>query len=132
MYRLLNPEAVAALKKYNTEVINKFAKKRGIDVTDIDDHESPPSEDTIHEKQPDPQQFEDAPENEIDPILDYISSQHHQEEDMNNALQAYTVMASSTPGSELSQALTNNTSMVWTLFIVLYSLIQTMTMLTSS
>ena len=50
----------------------------------------------IHEQQPDPQQFEDAPENEVDPILDYINSQHHQEEDMNNALQAYNVMASPT------------------------------------
>ena len=32
-----------------------------------------------------------------DPILDYISSQHHQEEDMHNALQAYTVLTSPTP-----------------------------------
>ena len=70
MYQLLSPEAVAALKKYNTEAINKFAKKRGIPVTDIADHESPSSGDTIQEEQPDPQQFEDAPENEIDPILD--------------------------------------------------------------
>ena len=62
-----------------------FAKKRGIHVTDIADHESSPSDDITHEDQPDPQQFEDAPENEIDPILDYINSQHHQEEDMNNA-----------------------------------------------
>ena len=31
-----------------------------------------------------------------DPILDYINSQHHQEEDMNNALQAYNVMTSPT------------------------------------
>ena len=29
VYKLLSPEAVVALKKYNTEVINKFAKKRG-------------------------------------------------------------------------------------------------------
>ena len=56
MYKLLSPEAVAALKKYNTDAINKFAKKREIHVTDIADHESPPSEDTIHEEQPDPQQ----------------------------------------------------------------------------
>ena len=41
MYKLLSPEAVAALKKYNTEAINKFAQKRGIHVTDIADHESP-------------------------------------------------------------------------------------------
>ena len=30
VYKLLSPEAVAALKKYNTEAINKFAKKRGM------------------------------------------------------------------------------------------------------
>ena len=97
VYKLLNPEVVAALKKYNTEAINKFAKKRGIHVTDIADHESPPSEDTTYEEQPDPHQFDDAPENVIDPILDYINSQHHLEEDMNHALQAYNVMASPTP-----------------------------------
>ena len=97
MYKLLNPEVVAGLKKYNTEAINKFAKKRGIHVTDIADHESPPSEDTTYEEQPDPHQFDDAPENVIDPILDHINSQHHLEEDMNHALQAYNVMASPTP-----------------------------------
>ena len=96
-YKLLIPEAVAALKKYNTEAINKFAKKRGIHVTDMADHESPPSEDTTHEEQTDYHQFENAPENEIDPIMDYINSQHHQEEDVNHALQAYNIMASPTP-----------------------------------
>ena len=109
MYKLLSPEAVAALKKYNTEAIYKFAKKRGIHVTDIADHESSPSEDTLHEEQPDPQQFEDTPENEIDPILDYVNSQHHQEEDMNKELQAYNFMASPTqlihPSSPLTQSI---------------------------
>ena len=66
-------------------------------VTEIADHESPPSKHTTHEDQPDPHQFDDAPENEIDQILVYINSQHHQEEDMNNALQAYNVMASPSP-----------------------------------
>ena len=54
VYKLLSPEVVAALKKYTTEAINKFAKKRGIHVTDSADHESPPSDDTTHEEQPDP------------------------------------------------------------------------------
>ena len=58
-------------------------------VTDIADQEPLPSEDTTPEEQHDPHQFDDAPEIESDPILDYINSQHHQEEDMNNALQAY-------------------------------------------
>ena len=39
VYKLLSPEAVSALKKYNSEAINKAAKKRGIHVTDITDHE---------------------------------------------------------------------------------------------
>ena len=88
VYKLLSPEVVVALKKYNTEAINKFSKLRGIHITDIADHELHPSEDATHEEQHDPHQFDDAPYSESDPILDYINSQHHHEEDMNNALQA--------------------------------------------
>ena len=65
-------------------------------MTEIAHQEPLPSEDTTPEKQHDPHQFDDAPSNESDPILDYINSQHHQEEDMNNALQAYNVMTSPT------------------------------------
>ena len=65
-------------------------------MTDIADQEPLPSEDTTPEKQHDPHQFDDAPDIESDPILDYIKSQHHQEADMNNALHAYTVMTSPT------------------------------------
>ena len=68
VYKLISPEAVVALKKYNTEAINKFAKKRGIHVTDIADHELHPSEDTTPEEQHDPHQFDDAPDSESDPI----------------------------------------------------------------
>ena len=96
VYKLLSPEAVVAFKKYNTEDINILAKKRGIHVTDIADQEPLPSKDTTPEDQHDPHQFDDAPDSEHDPILDYINSQHHHEEDMNNALQAYNVMTSPT------------------------------------
>ena len=75
-------------RKYNTEDINKFAKKSGIHVTDIADQEPLPSEDTTPEDQHDPHQFDDDPDIERDPIMDYINSQLHPEEDMNNALQA--------------------------------------------
>ena len=68
VYKLLGPEAVAALKKYNTEDINKIAKKRSIHVTDIADQEPLPPEDTTHEEQHDPHQFDDADDSEIDPI----------------------------------------------------------------
>ena len=96
VYKLLSPEAVVVLKKYNTEAINKLAKKKGIHMTDIADQKPLPSEDTTPEEQHDPHQFDDAPGNESDLILDYINSQHHQEEDMNNAIQAYNVMTSPT------------------------------------
>ena len=38
-YKLLSPEVVVALKKYNSEAINKMAKQRCIHVTDVTDHE---------------------------------------------------------------------------------------------
>ena len=86
VYKLLNPEAVVALKKYNTEAINKFAKKRGIHVTDIADQEPRPTEDTTPEEQHDPHQSDDVHDSETDQILDYINSLHHHKEDMLNAL----------------------------------------------
>ena len=49
VYKLLGPEAVVALKKYNSEAINKMAKKRGIHVTDVTDHELSIAETNISE-----------------------------------------------------------------------------------
>ena len=94
VYKLLSPEAVTALKKYNSEALNKMAKKRGIHVTDITDQVLPIVETNISEEQVETNQDEDGPEGEADPILDYINSQHHQEDDMNHALQAYNIMTS--------------------------------------
>ena len=102
VYKLLSPEAVVALKKYNSEASNKMAKKKGIhvtDVTDVTDHEISIAETNISEEQTNPHQDDDAPEDEAHPILDYINSQHHQEEDMNHALQAYTIMTSPFSGA---------------------------------
>ena len=65
-----------------------MAKKRGIhvtDVTDATDHELSIAETNITEEQAN---------HEVDPILDNINSQHHQEDDMNHALQAYNIMTS--------------------------------------
>ena len=94
VYKLLSPEAVIALKKYYSEALNKMAKKRGIHVTDITDQGLSIAKTNISEEQADSHQDEDAPEGEADPILDYINSQHHQEDDMNHALQAYNIMTS--------------------------------------
>ena len=94
VYKLLSPEAVIALKKYNSEALNKMAKKRGIHVTDITDQVISIAETNISEEQVEANQDEDEPEDGTDPILDYINSQHHQEDDMNHALQAYNIMIS--------------------------------------
>ena len=97
VYKLLSPEAVIALKKYNSEALNKMAKKRGIHVTDITDQVLSIAETNtpISEEQVGANHDEDEPEGEDDPNLDYINSQHHQEDDMNHALQAYNIMTSS-------------------------------------
>ena len=55
IYKLLSPEAVVALKKYNS-AINKMAKKRGIHVTDDTDHELSIAETSISEEQANPHQ----------------------------------------------------------------------------
>ena len=71
-----------------------MAKKRGIHVTDITDQVLSIAETNISEERVETNQDEDEPEGEADPILDYINSQHHQEDDMNHVLQAYNIMTS--------------------------------------
>ena len=71
-----------------------MAKKRGIHVTDVTDQGLSIAETNISEEQADSHQDEDAHEGDIDPILDYIKSQHHQEDNMNHVLQAYNIMTS--------------------------------------
>ena len=86
VYKLLSPEAVIALKKYNSEALNKMAKKRGIHITDVTDQGLSIAETNISEEKADFHQEEDAHEGDIDPILDFINSQHHQEDDMNHLI----------------------------------------------
>ena len=94
VYKLFRPEAVTVLKKYNSEALNKMAKNRGIHVSDITDQVLSIAETNISEEQVETNQDEDEREGEADPILDYINSQHHQEDDVNHALQAYNIMTS--------------------------------------
>ena len=71
-----------------------MAKKRGIHVTDVTDQVLSIAETIFSEEQVEAIHDEDDPEGEVDPILDYINSQHHQEDDMNHALQVYNIMTS--------------------------------------
>ena len=91
VYKLLSPEAVVALEKYNSESMNRMAKKRGSHITDVTDNELSIAETYISEEQTNPHQDDDACEGEVDPILDYINSQHHQEEDIKRTCSQWTL-----------------------------------------
>ena len=76
------------LKAYNTEAINRFHQRKvhNTEVVEIpqDDHPEPYIPDSG---------FSDLPESDLaiadDPILDFVNSQCHSSEDLDQALQAY-------------------------------------------
>ena len=88
IYKLLSQDAMKALKAYNTEAINRFHQRK-VHNTEIveppqNDHPEPP----VPEKD-----LPDLPESDLDipddPILDFVNSQCHSSEDLDQALQAY-------------------------------------------
>ena len=88
IYKLLSEDAMKALKAYNTEAITRFHQRKvhntEIVETPQDDHPGPP----VPENDP-----PDLPESDLDipddPILDFVNSQCHSSEDLDQALQAY-------------------------------------------
>ena len=88
IYKLLSEDAMKALKAYITEAIPRF-HQRNVHNTEIvetpqDDPPGPP----VPENDP-----PDLPESDLDipddPILDFVNSQCHNSEDLDQALQAY-------------------------------------------
>ena len=88
IYRLLIEDALKALKAYNTEAISRFHKRK-VHNTEIveepqDDPPGPPVSENV---------LPDLPESDLnipdDPILDFVNSQCHSSEDLDQALQAY-------------------------------------------
>ena len=88
IYKLLSEDAMKALKVYNTEAITRFHQRKvhntEIVETPQDDLPGPP----VPENDP-----PDLPESDLDipdhPILDFVNSQCHSSEDLDQALQAY-------------------------------------------
>ena len=88
IYKLLSEDAMKALKAYNTEAITRFHQRKvhntEIVETPQDDLPGPP----VSENDP-----PDLPESDLDipddPILDFVNSQCHSSEDLDQALQAY-------------------------------------------
>ena len=88
IYKLLSQDAMKALKAYNTEAINRFHQRK-VHTTQIVE--------TPQDESPGPSVPEndlpDLPESDLDipddPILDFVNSQCHSSEDLDQALQVY-------------------------------------------
>ena len=88
IYKLLSQYAMKALKAYNTEAINRFHQRK---VHNTEIGESPQND--LPEPSVPENDLPDLPESElhipVDPILDFVNSQCHSSEDLDQALQAY-------------------------------------------
>ena len=77
-----------ALKAYNTEAINRFHQRKVHNTEVVEIPQDDPPEPSVPDIGP-----SDLPESELaildDPILDFVSSQCHRSEDLDQALQAY-------------------------------------------
>ena len=88
IYKLLKQDAMKYLNPYNTEAINRFHQRKvhNTEVMEI------PQEDPPEPLVPD-NGHSALPESDLnipdDPILDFVSSQYHSSEDLDQALQAY-------------------------------------------
>ena len=87
IYKLLSQDATKALKVYNTEAITRFHQRK-VHNTEI---VQPPQEEPPGPPVPE-NDLPDLPESDLDipddPILDFVNSQCHSSEDLDQALQA--------------------------------------------
>ena len=88
IYKLLSQDAMKVLKAYYCETINRFHQRK-VHNTEIVEtpHDDPPESLVPENDSPDlPESDLDIPD---DPILDFVNSQCHSSEDLDQALQAY-------------------------------------------
>ena len=88
IYRLLSDNALKALKAYNTEAISRFHKRKVHNTEIVEEHQDDPPGPPVTAND-----LPDLPESDLnipdDPILDFVNSQCHSSEDLDQALQAY-------------------------------------------
>ena len=88
IYRLLSEDALKALKAYNTEAISRFHKRKVHNTEIVEEPQDDPPGPPVSEND-----LPDLPESDLnipdDPILDFVNSQCHSSEDLDQALQAY-------------------------------------------
>ena len=88
IYKLLSWDAMKALKAYNTEAINRFHQRKvhNTEIVETPQDESPGPPVPENDLPDLPERDLDIPD---DPILDFMNSQCHHSEDLDQALQAY-------------------------------------------
>ena len=88
IYRLLSEDALKALKAYNTEAISRFHKRKVHNTEIVEEPQDDPPGPLVSEND-----LPDLPESDLnipdDPSLDFVNSQCHSSEDLDQALQAY-------------------------------------------
>ena len=88
IYKLLSQDAMKALKAYNTEATTRFHQRKVHNTEIIGTPQDEPPGPPVPEND-----IPDLPESDLnipnDPILDFVNSQCHSSEDLDQALQAY-------------------------------------------
>ena len=88
IYKLLSQDAMKALKAYNTEAITRFPQRKVHNTEIVETPQDDPPGPPVPENDP-----PDLPESDLDipddPILDFVNSQCHSSEDLDQVLQAY-------------------------------------------
>ena len=88
IYKLLSQDVMKALKAYNTEAINRFHQRKVHNTEILETPQNDLPEPPVPEND-----LPDLPESDLDipddPILDFVNSQCHSSEDLDQALQAY-------------------------------------------
>ena len=88
IYKLLSQDAMKALKAYNTEAISRFHQRKVHNTEIVETPQDEPPGPPVPEND-----LPDLPESDLDipddPILDFVNSQCHSSEDLDQALQAY-------------------------------------------
>ena len=90
IYKLLSQDAMKSLKAYNTEALDRFHKRKVHNTYAVEEPQDDPPEPSMPDSG-----LSELPESDLDipedPILDFVSSQCHRSEDLDQALQAYLV-----------------------------------------
>ena len=102
IYRLLSEDALKALKAYNTEAISRFHKRKVHNTEIVEEPQDDPPGPPVSEND-----LTDLPESDLnipdDPILDFVNSQCHSSEDLDQALQAYQAFQIPCPQDSMTE-----------------------------